>query len=289
MIRVLIPALVTAVAASNLGLLSSDAAALSPTSLAQEYAKQLPKMGPLMPKELLRDHIRRDFMPRLMASQDDRTAYELGLNLMHKLESRSASLLELNNRVAANKKLSKTEAHDLTEWSDDVTRDIELLGSKIQEDGKSNTATYSSLKLLANSAQGYACAYKATELDILSKGTVAKKDCAMPFPGSFLMLEQKVNVPEKLNLILPPKDDDNYLQPQEWMGQHLRRMVWCPKSFETHGFDSDSVCDAISAALDMPKSDEIAEERSALTSLKKQRLKAHLSLPLWSHRRSCQQ
>merc|ERR1719231_1403640 len=89
----------------------------------------------------------------------------------------------------------------------------------------------------------------------------------MPFPGSFMMLEQKVDVPEKLNVILPAKDDDNYLQPQEWMGQHLRRMVWCPKSFETHGFDSDSVCDAISAALDMPKSGEIEEERSSLIQL----------------------
>merc|ERR1712224_328149 len=98
-------------------------------------------------------------------------------------------------------------------------------------------------------------------------GTVAKKGCVMPFPGSFMMLDQKINVPEKLNMILPSTDDAHYLQPQEWMGQHLRRMVWCPDSFEKHGFDGDSVCDAIHAALDMPRSDDVAEERSALLQL----------------------
>lgn len=255
------------ITASSLGLLSTDSAASSPTSLAQAYAKELPKLGPLMPKELLRDHIRRDLLPRLMSTQDDRTAYELGLNIFEKINKREGSLVEINQAVSRGEKLDQATAKSILEEQQDLSSDLELLGEKIKDDGNNNGVSFQTLRLLANSAQSYACAYKATEIAVLSKGKDKKKDCAMPFPGSFIMLDQKIQVPAKVNLVMPPADDANYLQPQEWMKQHMRHKVWCPDSFSKHGFEQDVMCDAVTAAMDMPRHDEISEERSSLLQL----------------------
>jgi len=260
---------VTSAAASTLGLLASDSAASNPTSLAQEYAKQIPVLGPLMGAELLREHIRKDLMPRLMETQDDRTAYELGLNIFQKLSKHSPSLLELSNKVGKGEKLKKHEALDLKESNTDISRDMELLQEKIKEASSSNAVSHQTLKLVANSAEGYACAFKATEIAILSEGAETKKDCVMPFPGSFIMLDQKITVPAKLNLAMPPVEDATHLKPQEWMSKHMRRMLWCPDSFKKNGFDSDATCDAVSAALDMPTGDEIHDERESLAGIEK--------------------
>lgn len=253
--------------ASNLGLLASDSASLSPTSLAEAYAKEIPKVGSLMPKELLREHVRKDLMPRLMSNQDDRTAYELGLNIFEKLNRQPVSLVEVHNRIEQGKKLDRAQATEIAEFNNDITRDMELLHEKIRESTSSNKVSQQTLKLLANSVQGYACAFKATEISVLSQGKEQKKDCTMPFPGAFVMLEQKISVPEKVDLFLPPTDEAEYLQPQQWMSGHLRRMLWCKDSFEEHGFDADSTCDAISAALDMPRHDEVVDERASLVQI----------------------
>lgn len=220
-----------------------------------------------MPKELLREHIRKDLMPRLMSSQDDRTTYELGLNVFEKLGSHTTSLVELHNNVEKGEKLSKHQATDISESNQDISRDLELLNQKIKESTSSDSVSHETLKLLANSVHGYACAVKATEISILSKAKEAKKNCAMPFPGSFIMLDQTITVPQKVNLAMPTADNANYLQPQNWMSEHMRRMVWCRDSFAKHGFDVDSTCDAVSAALDMPHHDELADERASLLQI----------------------
>jgi hypothetical protein len=259
--------LIAGAQASSLGLLADDSVARNPTSLAQHYATEIPKVGALMPKELLREHMRRDLMPRLMTTQDDRTAFELGLNIYEKLNARAPSLLELHNRIGSGKKISHAEGKELQEAHQDLTNDIELLGNKIQDDGTSSSVSFNALKLMANSAQSFACAFFATEIEILSRGTETKKDCTMPFPGSLIMLDQKISVPQKLSVITPPEGDEARLQPQQWMAEHLRRKVWCPNSFQEHGFDADPICDAISSALDMPQHDEIAAERSSLAQI----------------------
>jgi hypothetical protein len=202
-----------------------------------------------------------------MSSQSDRTAYELGLNIFEKLNRQPASLVELNDKIGQGKKLDKAHASDIAEFNEDITRDMELLDEKIKSGTSANKVSHQALKLLANSVQGYACAFKATEISILSKGKEQKKDCAMPFPGSFIMLEQKIDVPGRVNLVLPSADDAEYLQPHQWMSEHLRRMVWCKDSFAEHGFETDSICDAVSAALDMPRHDEVADERTSLLQL----------------------
>lgn len=220
-----------------------------------------------MPKDLFREHIRKDFMPRLMSTQDERTAYELGLNIFQKLNRRPASLVEMNDRIVQGKKLGKVQATKIAEFNQDITRDMELLQDKIKESASSNSVSEGTLKLLANSVHSYACAFKATEISILSQGKEEKKFCTMPFPGSFIMLEQQIAVPQKVNLMLPSTDDPEYLQPQQWMSEHLRRMVWCKDSFAKHGFDVDPTCDAVSAALDMPRHDEVVDERASLAQI----------------------
>jgi len=211
-------------------------------------------------------------MPRLMATQDDRTAYELGLNIFDKLGARSGSLMELNQRMTHGNKINKHEANDILDKQKELSSDLELLGQKIQEVSKNKGVSDTTLKLMANSAQSYACAYKATEIAVISKGRKAKKDCAMPFPGSFIMLNQQITVPKKVGLFMPSVGDENYLRPQEWMKNHMRNKVWCADSFSKHGWADDIMCDAITATMDMPGLDELIEERQSLLEIKQAKI-----------------
>jgi len=257
--------------ASGLNLLVSDEEAKSARSLANGYAKRLAQVGSMIPKDTLREHIRRDFMPRLMSNENDRTAYELGLGIFEKLSMRSNSLLELNGKA-----VSTQDAHERQNLYKEISQDIQMMSSKIK---KSDCPTSQTLQLLADTAKSFSCAVKDTERDVLLKGiegpksyslerALAKHPCAMPFPGSLIMLGQQVNVPENQEIILPKEGSAEALKPHEWMHEHLRRTLWCPDSFREVGFGVDAACDAVSAALDMPRPDELHAERASLLQIK---------------------
>merc|ERR1719375_959334 len=130
------------------------------------------------------------------------------------------------------------------------------------------------MKLMANAAKSFSCAFKETERAMAVQGNEnpqahspfnygfhQQHPCKMPFPGSLVMLGQKITVPQHLDVILPAEGDSMRLQPQVWMSEHLRRKLWCPDSFKKVGFGVDTLCDAVSSALDMPHGDDLKAER----------------------------
>lgn len=242
-----------------------SANAKNPASLAEQYVEQLPKVGVLLPNNVLRDKVRRDLMPRLMATENDRAAYELALDAYEKFNSRSHSLVELSSRVAKSERIRTKDRKEIEDVQEETSLDLNFLTKKIQEgEGSSSPVTFDALKLMANSIQSYACAYAVTEKTVVKKGLKddqadidINQDCSMPFPGSFVMLNRKVAVPEQITINLPDEHDKDCLHPETWMVQHLRRKMWCPSAVSI-------TCDAISSALAIPTSDEIAHERDAL-------------------------
>jgi len=236
--------------------------AKNPTALAQQYVEQLPKVGALMPKDILHENIRRDFMPRLMATENDRASYELGLETYEKLNSRGHNLLELSHRVTQGERIRSQEKKEMEEAQEEASTDLNSLSNKIQEgEGQSSPVTFQALKLMANSIQSYTCAFMVTEKTVLNPfDNNIKQDCAMPFPGSFIMLDQKVLVPEKITITLPDEYDKDHLHPENWMTAHLRRKVWCPSSSS----QKSVICDGVTMALQMPTQSEIPHERDSL-------------------------
>jgi hypothetical protein len=236
-----------------------SASAKNPSSLSQQYVDQLPKVGTLLPKEVLREKIRRDFMPRLMATENDRAAYELGLDAYEKLNSRGHTLLDLSNKIAKGERIRSKEKKEVADIQEEMSVDLNFLNKKIQEgEGNSSSVTRDALKMMANSIQSYACSYTVTEKTIVNPaGDDITKECLMPFPGSFVMLDQKVAVPDQITITLPDEYDKDYLHPENWMVQHLRRKLWCPSA-------NSAICDGITSALSMPTQNEAPHERDAL-------------------------
>lgn len=260
MISSLVLSFVVGIQASDKDLFKS-ANAKTPTSLAQSYIENLPKVGAFVPQNVLRENLRRDFMPRLMATENDRASYELGLDAYEKLVHRGHHILDLSQRVAKGERIRSKEKKELDDVQEETSMDLKFLTGKIQEgEGKSSPVTFQALKLMANSLQSYACAYALTEKTVVNPSEAdTKKDCYMPFPGSLAMLDQTIKVPEKISVSLPDEYDKSHLQPEVWMSEHLRRKVWCLSSFGNR-----AMCDGISSALEMPRSNEISLERDAV-------------------------